>query len=409
MRGDTVAEPQIARMLDAFPLDAYLVEMLLQQLPPPQFLNNWLRPISSSQHPAPAHWWWTTKETPTTAAARAALCIATLLATRGKTPALQCLGLELRDRSAPQPPTVFAAAASQRRRRPSWSRLILYSVLQFVLPVVHGMMKNLRDTKRELLRNTASRQRRRRRTGEQDLDNKHTGGDSDDDAAYQRRSILALGRQCMVLDALIVSVGRVAPVLNLATLLLCWSGLQRTPSLAMLCSGLEYSSTSPSPSATTSSSSSSSVRDHRTLLHVNYAHRRWLFEEGLQLVQLYTTGLSLAGSVWGPSIHDLWNRIGAAAAAWRCNRRGSAPLLLLHRLLRLRRGGATASSSADSGARRCPLCQNVPAAITVQAHPCHHVYCYTCLYSAAHRHARQFRCRTCGIPIARATFTVSNE
>jgi hypothetical protein len=122
--------------------------------------------------------------------------------------------------------------------------------------------------------------------------------------------------------------------------------------------------------------------DGTPLLHVDYAHRRWLWREGSTAVQLLFAGIissTVLREAWQPLLRRMYEQcrdafegsISALLVKWNDQNRfdskhGSRSLV--------------ASSKDEKHApRSCPLCGTSPVRIPVRA-DCGHVYCYVCLY-----------------------------
>jgi hypothetical protein len=122
--------------------------------------------------------------------------------------------------------------------------------------------------------------------------------------------------------------------------------------------------------------------DAEQRLHVDYAHRRWLWREGSAAVQLLFAGIissTVLIEAWQPLLRRMYEQcrdafegsISALLAKWSHQNRtdskhGSRSLV--------------ASSKDEKHApRSCPLCGTSPVRIPVRA-DCGHVYCYVCLY-----------------------------
>jgi hypothetical protein len=129
---------------------------------------------------------------------------------------------------------------------------------------------------------------------------------------------------------------------------------------------------------------------------VDYAHRRWLLEEGLALVQTCLGGLSRVGAVWRPVAAVRQHRLRLAALL-----RGLRSELTMPRGSSIIRDESDDDDDASQRQPPCPLCGALESAVMVRARPCGHAYCYACLYAAAaaasSRERRgSFCCRACG-------------
>jgi Zinc finger, C3HC4 type (RING finger) len=184
----------------------------------------------------------------------------------------------------------------------------------------------------------------------------------------QQHQLTALQRQCWAAETVMAAVDRVLPLVQLAALLACWSGVSNTPDAAMLLTGMTYRRQQTS-------------QLQPPQLHVTYAHPRWLYEQGLETVKLLMAGLAIANAVWSPVVRDALMK----------------PVLTLLRRCRRRLTGVAAATTNSI----CPICRHVPTAAAVQT-ACGHVYCYACLYQVSAA-TQQCWCRICGSRIITAT------
>jgi hypothetical protein len=128
-------------------------------------------------------------------------------------------------------------------------------------------------------------------------------------------------------------------------------------------------------------------------LFVDYAHRRWLWEEAWQTWQLYFSGLTWIHKIWGPVLYDrvfipLYNRY----RWW---------IISQHKQQKHKQNAKKLS---------CPVCGESPTNATF-VQPCKHVYCYACFYkhhpstAARTKHSADAdlgRCWECGDRITHA-------
>jgi hypothetical protein len=122
----------------------------------------------------------------------------------------------------------------------------------------------------------------------------------------------------------------------------------------------------------------------RQLLHVDYAHRRWLWKEGSAAVQLLLAGVlssAVLREAWQPLLRRWYETcrdsveggIAACLPQGNPNRTDSDAVQ-----------GFVSSKDEKSVPRSCPLCGTSPVRIPVRA-DCGHVYCYVCLYKRSLR------------------------
>lgn len=136
-----------------------------------------------------------------------------------------------------------------------------------------------------------------------------------------------------------------------------WGPLVRLSWVLATCRGL---TTTSSQSSTTTTTAAAAANSNHKKLHVDYAHRRWLYEQGIGNLQLWLGGLMLIPKeqVWQP----IWNK---------------AKQLLL--MVVNNKPSSSSSQSDDHAAVSCPYCQRDPPRVPVRSTDCQHVYCYACL------------------------------
>jgi hypothetical protein len=291
------------------------------------------------------------------------LRVASLLSSAGQTPAVRALGLEVTEAQSqsslyhPRVQRASSGAATESLRR----RLLTFAIIQFVAPALYAAWKELVVARRRQLEELLA------------LDRLMVTNDRQ--PSHQERQLrLALRRQCQLAEVVINTVRRITPMLRLAALLSCWSGLSNTPDLAMILTGLTFTANSKATK--------------ETRLHVTYAHNRWLGETTLQTIKLLLlSGWSVRSRVWTPILQIA----------------GIDPIVFLWQWVRqkLKRRPLAAIES-----RGCPVCGGSPSTIAVRTN-CDHVYCYACLFYHEHQHRElnprsRVPCRTCGACITRA-------
>ncbi len=237
--------------------------------------------------------------------------LATIIATSGQTPATQILKLELSPR--------LSNAHSFS------SRLIFFALLSSLIPTLTDpLWKWIKPKIRARLE-------------------EHPIEESD-------MSKRARERQRLVFTLIQKTMSRLFPVTRLCCLLACWSGISRTPNLAMLVSGLGFQ-----PKG-----------QEKPRLHVDYAHRRWLQQEATSTAKTFLAGLWMLSS-W-KSVID--------AFLWK-------PLTIL---------APITSAPQTATPTTCPICKsemNVPVLLS-----CRHKACYTCFYADLDT-SKRASCRIC--------------
>lgn len=156
----------------------------------------------------------------------------TLWLTSGQTPATSALGLRTIDTSSPD----------SSSSRPGRAKGVKWIVLSVLLPTVYRQLR---------------------------LWYENSSTNSND---YNHDSVtrLARERQRMVVGKILETIDRTVPALRLYALLAWWMGKRgAAPTLAMTLAGLSFTSTRPPQR-----------------LHVNFAHRRWLYEEIMRTFRL---------------------------------------------------------------------------------------------------------------------------
>ena len=166
-----------------------------------------------------------------------------------------------------------------------------------------------------------------------------------------------------------------------------WTGLShfQTPSLALWLSG---NCLIPQSNTTTATTTTAPLPPH-PLLHVNFAHRRWLWKEGALAAQVLLAGWPLAHQTWQPFWEYVMN--------WFRQQRARG----MH-FFRAPGTAATPNKTAVTTVA-CPLCGLNPIVQPVRTN-CGHWFCYTCLYQQQLQQAsplRQLHCCQCRTRITR--------
>jgi hypothetical protein len=342
--------PMLASVLDVSTVDNYLLQTYIV----PSFIQAivWLR--KSMKYPQTGiHVWNAATDTtdvsmiPLSNLVRCLIPLVSLCVTRGRTPAMRQMGLE------------FQATSSQHRQTATHStiqsRLMFYAVLQFVLPELYPRIRDLL-------------QRRIRFLSESVTSNANYAEDSPSVASSETKSV-ARQRQRAVLEQidrlLELLCQNVVPILQLATLVFCWSGILHTSEPALVVSGLTYrrQATSTSPPK----------------LHLALAHRRWLMHHALETFRIVVLpSLILIPRIWNPLLHRYYSSLHTSI------------LQRFRRFLRLLQSkGFRQPMTYDAAtAATCPLCNSIPAAVAVQADcTCQQIYCYACFYHSVLLHS----------------------
>jgi hypothetical protein len=311
---------------------------------------------------------------------------ATVLVTSGQTPAVQCLGLEFVPNRAPLTSNRHHHLGPHGATKTSTkSRLLAYAFLRFVVPALYKAFQNWVAARRHKLAAMMLHD---------------TYEDSNEELLVQqqrRRQLIALQRQCNVAATIMAVMDRFVPVLQLAALLSCWSGVSHTPDPAMLLTGMTYqnivtSSAASPPNASSQLQSGSQQQQQQQPLHVTFAHRRWLYEQGLETAKLLFSGCLMGSTVWTPVVRD--TLVDPAT-------------IVLRRIWQRVSGRKTATETNAV----CPICRRVPPTSAVRA-DCGHVYCYACLYLQQQQLQQQsapwrplnpvYKCKICGMKIGKA-------
>ena len=134
------------------------------------------------------------------------------------------------------------------------------------------------------------------------------------------------------------------------------------------------------------------------VIFTQYAHRRWLWEQGWESMQLWLAGIALVRSTWGPWVEAQVVR----------------PVAYVGRRLQSALSAFPPNRNPQRPNRHCPLCRCglAATAVVMQAQPCGHLYCYVCLYRASTgtttaasdaTHSKAFSCHVCGTVITTAS------
>ncbi len=236
---------------------------------------------------------------------------ATIVATRGQTPAAQILKLE------------HSPGASNARSFSS--RLIFFALLSSLIPTISDPLLKWLEA------------RIQHRLEEHPVE--------ESDISKRARE-----RQRLVFTFTQKTMSRLFPVARLCCLLACWSGISRTPSVAMLVSGLGFQPKGP----------------EKPRLHVDYAHRRWLQQEATSTAKIFLAGLWMLSS-WKPVVDAFLLKTFAVLAPKTIAPQTAAPTT-------------------------CPICKgemNVPVLLS-----CRHKACYTCFYADLDS-SKRASCRIC--------------
>ena len=266
---------------------------------------------------------------------------AILLTTHAQTPATRLLGLHrVPNRSASAP----SASPILLTRRDYYFRLITYALFSTIIPVLLAELKEWH------------RQRQRERLA---AANRHDNERNSPLSEHESLEQLAAERKFQCAQIFLQVVSRIWPVMRLVALLGVWTGVTRTSEIAMILTGWTYQR--------------QKNREEEPRLHVDYAQRRWVWEELLRSLRVWGQGLTLM-SVW----HDDWQR-------WKDNLFG---ILLRARFI----GSRQQDNSQTDTLSSCCFCHSKPIVIPLKLQPCGHMACYACLHR---RSKERVRCRLC--------------
>jgi zinc-RING finger domain len=244
----------------------------------------------------------------------------TLICTQGQTPATRIMGLRL----------VSATRV----------RLILYASVACLVPPLYQVLKDWYHNKLLLLREEAEPTR------------------------IKEIRQFARERQGNLCRMIINTFDRVSPILGVGLLLGCWTRLLDTsyPALWISECRLEcYNRTGATPP-----------------FYVDYAHRRWLYEQGAQTTRAMLEGLAWLTTVWKSPVQDLIKHA----------------VTLRQQLFESKLPRKTERNTS------CPSCRQETPTIPFVTN-CGHIYCYACLYQASQLHS-SFQCAICRVSVYRA-------
>jgi hypothetical protein len=350
-----------------------------------------------------------------------AIHLATTLATHGQTPAVRILGLERKivSNHNKRKNNGNNSNFTLRQRQQQQRRLVFFSLLTTLGPII------LHAVKDALIRRQQQYQQRQRQRQLQLLV-MASSLDVNNQEQLLEQEHRAARRQFQMASHVLQMLNRIVPLVQLAVVLQCWNNSSNTSELAMMLTGFTYQKphhqhqqqqyksssqiTPPSFSSTSSSSGppplplTAAEAAVGPLLHVTYAHRRWLWDEIARTAQLWTRGLILFIPVWKPLLDGYLRE-------WR-----HRYLLLSHSWSRTRKTSSTRMTSGKEEEHEsidnhdgrqlrqlqreqpCPICRAQPITVPVTADCCGHPYCYVCLYQESLSSASSGRgvaCRIC--------------
>lgn len=255
------------------------------------------------------------------------LRLAMLLQCRGQTPSTKMLGLKLKG---------------------SGYRLVLYVLLSCLLPPLSKSMKTWHDAVYLPV---------------DDL--QEAAGDFRQDSLRSLQELASMRRRWL-LTKTVQMIYKIGPMIRLGLGMAFWMRFVPTadPFLWLTGCRLENDAECKVPPK----------------LHVNYAQRRWLYEQGVQTLRILFGGLMSTAAVWKPVLDKSLSKM---YRIFRC--------LLTSR-----------SHEISQRNMHCPICQQNDLAIPVVT-GCGHVYCYTCLFQRSSVGTRQFDCILCKTRISIAT------
>lgn len=297
-----------------------------------------------------------------------------LMTTRGQTPATRLLGLQrvpvamttTNNNMQPKSKSSSSSSSSSFTRRDYYFRLVAYTLFSTLVPVLYAELKEW------------YRQRLRERLAAADATRFENGTSHNHNDTTTRQdgvTQVAAERKFQSAQTLIQVVSQIWPALRLVALLGVWSGVSQTSEVAMLLTGWTCQK-------------QQQQNEEEPRLHVDYAQRRWLWEELIRTMRVWGQGLTLL-SVWRNDVQQWKDNLLALIMA-RKNR-------LLMENAQGRQGN---NSSSTTRLSMCCFCQAKPIIIPVNLHPCGHAACYACLHE---RSKGAVRCRLCKLRVINAT------
>ena len=262
-----------------------------------------------------------------------------LLTTHAQTPASRLLGLH----------RVPKMSGGNSKRQPThlsqqdyYFRLVAYSILSSIIPLIYEELKEWH----------------RRRLRERMVDESMRSRANETNHIEQ----ISAERKFKSADILIKWVSRIWPVLRLTAIVGVWTGVLKTSEVAMILAGWTYQK--------------QPQHEQPPRLHVDYAQRRWMWEELLRTLRVWGQGLALT-AVWRQDFQ-------------RCKD------YLNSMLVRQRTRTSLEESREELQNGSCCFCGKREMVIPLKLHPCSHVACYACLVQ---RREPSVRCRSCGLRV----------
>lgn len=263
-----------------------------------------------------------------------------LWTTRGQSPATRVLGLS-------RQPT-----AARRSNRRMYFRLILYTVVSILLPTLYEELKAWYYQQR-LIRQQQRRQQQHQQPEEIANEPYSHNNYNNSDSVLQQ---VAAARQYHTAHWLVETVLRSTPVLQLLVLWSAWTGITQTAEIAMLWTGWTYHR----PTTQKSTLTSSPTTTGHPLLHVDYAQRRWTWQEMMRCVQVWGQGWTLLG-IWQQDVQRWW-----------CPRQATVGRTVD------RHNTKDKAAAVPSSSVPCVYCHTQPMIVPMELQPCGHLACYTC-------------------------------
>jgi hypothetical protein len=391
-----------ATLLDVHQLDDYLLRLVLTKLQQVVHIygsSDSTTDVSAASFKSKSSWLWPV------------LQLVTLWVTQGQTPAVRLLGLRVdtaQSAYAGDTPTRDDVTSSVTRNTSTRIGLLRYSVLGILIPYLYQKLKDWK-TSVEM-----QQQHQQQQQQPQEISDGIMGGAGPTTQHQQERQKIARQRRLQVAHLLVRAVDTLLPGVKLVVLLACWSctggvGVgesdvcQPNNIAARLCQWKYHAAESQSQSTSTSQP----PQHQQKRLHVDFAHRRWLYESLLHASRIWWAGLFLLAPVWQPDVQDY-----IAAPVTRLVRDMSS---------RVATAAATATAMVSFSPKTnaigavqehqqrqcpsCPICRRADQSTNpVQGNcACRQIYCYACLYRAAVR-SRKVYCRTCRKVITRCRF-----
>jgi hypothetical protein len=407
--------PLTATLLDVPQLDDYLLRLVLSKLQ--QVLHGGSESSNTvDTTSSKASWLWP------------ALQLITLWVTQGQTPGVRLLGLRVDTSAGPNNAATGGNTsasddlASRLKNSLTNNRigLLRYSVLGILVPFLY---QKLKDWKMSVEVQQQQQSQRQVNSPDGNMSSSDTQPTPTRQQQQEQQQHLAIQRRLQVARLLIRAVDTMLPGVKLVLLLTCWTGngtgtdgfclpwqqhqqqqqqhqqqhVLPNNIAARLCQWKYH--TAPSQSQPEGPQQQPGQQQQQNRLHVDFAHRRWLYESLLQTSRIWWAGLFLLAPVWGQDVQDYM-----VSPVTRCVQDLSSRVATAAQTVTALVFWRKTNTMSDGQQQRrpqyrsCPICRRTdPPTVPVQgncASGCRQIYCYACLYTAAVR-ARRVYCRTC--------------